>query len=75
VALPGEPVEGEVTGTYDLYADIDGRYYPLLADANSRYYRRPDGGLDRVAFTPEGSTGIAMKNMRDELVPPLEEPQ
>jgi len=70
VALPGESVDGDLVGRFDLFADIDGAYYPLVEDENSRYTRRPDGRIDLITFNSEGSTGVAATNLRDRLNPP-----
>ncbi|MCS6862839.1 MAG: hypothetical protein NZT92_21250 [Abditibacteriales bacterium] len=63
-----DSVNETVLGRYDLYADIDGRYFPLLADpTRERYERRRDGQVERVTETADGSHGVVVKDLREEL--------
>jgi ribonuclease BN (tRNA processing enzyme) len=48
----------------DLYQDISGRYFPKIEDSNARYFRRPDGKVERIEFTGEGSTGRIVEDQR-----------
>lgn len=41
----------------DLYEDIGAGYYPALEIENARYALRPDGQVEHVTITPEGSNG------------------
>jgi ribonuclease BN (tRNA processing enzyme) len=51
----------------DLYEDIGGQYYPVL-DNMKRYRTRPDGQMERVIYSPEGSTGeIVRSRMRNAI--------
>jgi hypothetical protein len=55
-------------GRYDLYADIDGRYFPPLADpTHERYERRNDGQVEKVVETSDGSQGVVVKNLREDI--------
>lgn len=64
----GDCADETSLGQYDLYADIDGRYFPVLADpTRERYERRLDGQVEKVTETAEGSQGVVVKDLREEL--------
>lgn len=51
----------------DLYEDVGGRYFPKLPDDGSRYVERPDGRVERVRVTPDGSAGTIIEDQRGRL--------
>jgi hypothetical protein len=51
----------------DLYEDIGGRYFPKLAADGDRYVERPDGRVEIVTYTPEGSRGTIVSDQRERL--------
>ena len=52
----------------NLYEDIAGQYVPVLADeSGSRYVERPDGRVELVTFSENGSQGTIMEDQRARL--------
>ncbi len=47
--------------------DIGGCCFPRLTDDGSRYVERPDGQVELVTFTPEGSRGTVVADQRGRL--------
>lgn len=59
--------KGDLQYTVDLYEDVGGGYFPKLPDDGSRYVERPDGRVELVKFTPDGSTGTLVADQRGRL--------
>jgi hypothetical protein len=51
----------------DLYEDVGGRYFPRLEEEGARYMERPDGRVEIVTFTEEGSRGTVVEDHRPRL--------
>jgi ribonuclease BN (tRNA processing enzyme) len=51
----------------DLYEDIGGKYLPKLPDDGTLYIERPDGQVERVAYSDQGSRGVIVEDRREEL--------
>lgn len=52
----------------DLYQDIGGKYLPKLEEGGaSHYLERPDGGVERVTYSEDGSRGIVTEDLRRRL--------
>ena len=54
----------------DLYECIAGKYFPVLDGKKSIYWERPDGEVEVVELSKEGSSGKVMDNHRDRLLHP-----
>jgi hypothetical protein len=69
INLGGEFVweKGTLLYLVDLYEDVGGKYFPKLPDDGSKYMERPDGRVERVRFTAEGSTGTVVEDQRGTL--------
>lgn len=69
VTLGGEREweQGTLLYRVDLYEDVGGRYFPRLPDDGSKYVERPDGRVELVRFTAEGSTGTIVEDQRGKL--------
>jgi len=65
LAPAGARAEGREMMRVRLYADVLGRYLPLLASRSQRYQVRPDGTVERVTRTARGSRGAVVKSLRD----------
>lgn len=59
--------KGTLLYRVDLYEDVGGRYFPKLPDDGSKYVERPDGRVELVRFTAEGSTGTVVADQRGKL--------
>jgi ribonuclease BN (tRNA processing enzyme) len=52
----------------DLYEDVGGKYLPVLASGGTAsYVERPDGAVELVTRTPEGSWGVIVEDLRGRL--------
>lgn len=51
----------------DMYEDISGRYFPMLDDENERYWERPDGSVEMISLTEDGSAGKLVLDHRERL--------
>jgi len=65
--------DGERLYRVDLYEDISGRYYPRLIEENEFYIRRPDGLVEKVERTDNGSTGRVVEDCRKMMLDSREE--
>jgi hypothetical protein len=59
--------KGKLVCGVDIYEDIDGGYYPKIYDEQSCYRQRPDGRVELVEYTSEGSSGVVMESHRPRL--------
>ncbi|MDD2365603.1 MAG: hypothetical protein PHN84_05510 [Desulfuromonadaceae bacterium] len=49
----------------DLYEDVSGRYLPIIAKGEgTRYAQRPDGRVERVTYSENGSSGVVVDDLR-----------
>ncbi len=64
----GEDAPGRPLYRVDMYEDISGRYLPRLEDGDSVYIERPDGRIELVEFTNEGSRGRIVEDCRGRLM-------
>ncbi len=55
---------GEELMRVELFQDLEGEYYPLLEDSSKEYRRRPDGRIEEVSFSGDGSKGRVVENIR-----------
>ncbi len=60
-------VPGKTLYHVDLFQDIDGRYLPVIESASEEYVIRPDGAVERRAYTGRGSRGKVVKDARRRL--------
>lgn len=67
LAPAGKNADGRAVMRVDLYADIQGRYLPLLKNASQHYQARADGAMERVTVTPKGSRGVVVRSIRDRV--------
>ncbi|MEW6103710.1 MAG: hypothetical protein AB1630_07870 [bacterium] len=51
----------------ELYEDISGKYFPKIEKPNTMYFERPDGRIEIMEFTAEGSKGAIVENHRHDL--------
>lgn len=51
----------------DLYEDVGGKYVPSVVSAEAWYCDRPDGRVELVTRTANGSHGVIVKDLRSEL--------
>jgi hypothetical protein len=59
--------QGSLLYRVDLFEDVGGRYFPKLPDDGSKYMERPDGRVELVRVTAEGSTGTIVEDQRGKL--------
>jgi ribonuclease BN (tRNA processing enzyme) len=64
LARAAERADGREVLRVRLYADVQGRYLPLLTQRNRRYQIRADGAVERVTETPRGSRGVVVRSRR-----------
>ncbi len=64
----GRHAPGRTLMRVRLYADVLGRYLPLLDKPRRHYSVRPDGTVERVTETARGSRGTVMKSLRERIV-------
>ncbi len=57
----------------ELFEDMDGQYFPLLEDTSKEYKVRPDGRVEEVSFSDEGSMGRVVENLRGRIKEESEE--
>jgi ribonuclease BN (tRNA processing enzyme) len=63
-----EPTDATVIGRYDLYSDVNGQYFPVLDDpTRERYESRLDGQVEKVTKTPNGSQGVIVRDLREQI--------
>jgi len=58
---------GEPLYRVDLYEDIAGKYFPKLEQENVMYFKRPDGKVEIIETSVEGSRGRLVENHRKML--------
>lgn len=63
----GAEANGREVMRVALYADLQGRYLPLLSKPNERYQARQDGAIERVTVTRGGSRGVVVRSRRDRI--------
>ena len=61
---------GEPLYRVDIYEDISGKYFPKLEQENTTYYKRPDGKVEIVETSAEGSRGRLVESHRKRLCDP-----
>jgi len=52
----------------DLYEDIAGKYFPRIDRTGAFYHERPDGRIEVVEYTEDGSHGTVVEDLRDRLL-------
>jgi hypothetical protein len=69
LSLASDPYRGngELVSRVDIYENIAGQYLPLLDEGEAEYLRRPDGRIEAVEYTPEGSIGRIAEDQRPRL--------
>lgn len=75
LAPSAKNVDGREVMRVDLYADIQGRYLPLLKKPNEHYHLRGDGAVERIAVTPKGSRGGVVRSIRSRIAAKSPAPQ
>lgn len=63
----GDPCDGVPVMRVDLYADFNGKYFPAIDVVGRNYRTRPDGQVEEVRYTPQGSRGQVMKDFRPQV--------
>lgn len=53
----------------DLYEDVGGKYLPKLAETDTAHYaERPDGRVELITLSEDGSSGVIVEDLRGRLV-------
>jgi len=69
LSLSTDPFRGEGTFLFniDIYEDINGQYFPMIEDETSHYSCRPDGRVELLEYSDNGSCGRIVEDARPRL--------